>query len=528
MAEIKSSLMINRPGSLFALSRSFFTQRVQFVFLIAFALINTVLFLNAVPVIHDAHNVKPLHPAYAGAADGQRYWGVANNLIKYGTFQYGDTPADLRPLQRGGPVPPLVYAGLMSLVDFDNAPLLIVTLQCVLLYLVSLLSRNFAAPFLVNRDLVQGLILFNPSLIGLAHHAQSEILFLCFFSVLLWLCIRLLSNGAPSRYLFLSVGITAGLLLLTRPAGLPFLLLLPCVLFASVYLSKKQMTVAIKTLFRQILPACLVTALIATPWVMHNYQEFGRNGFTSGKTSVLTLNFLLLKGRSQSTAGLSPKDQVLVDLVEQAINKNLNPCCAIGSLSRVVDVSAPSDRYQCETTSLPTDCDKILASSYLAAMGGHSMGDWARALLSAWISTYLSGGIASISSYLGLQAPDRALLYAEYEGLSRYWTYFFTAMSTFPGYFILFLAGTAFALIGRLTGVIGLITSINKRSLLPYHVLYVSPIIIFTATYLLIGVSRFRAHLEPILAVYAAIGIVTCLHAVRTWLSKPSPQKKSI
>jgi hypothetical protein len=525
MAEIKSSLMINRLGSLFRLSCSFFTRRVQFVFLIAFALINTVLFLNAIPATHDAHNVKSLHPTYAGAADGQRYWGVAKNLIERGTFQYEYAPGTLRPLQRGGPVPPLVYAGLMSLIGFDNAPLLIVALQCALLYLVSLVSRSLAAPVLANRDLVQGLILFNPSLIGLAHHAQSEILFLCFFSVLLWLCIRFLSNGAPPRYLFLSVGITAGLLLLTRPAGLPFLLLLPFVLFASVYLSRKQMTVAIKTLFRQILPACLVTALVATPWVIHNYQEFGKNGFTSGKIPALHLNHLLLKIRSQSATNLSHEDQVLGDLVEQAINKGLDPCCVTNNTSRWCDGSALSDKCQCESTSPPKDCDKALTSSYLAAIRAHPMGDWARALFSAWVSTYLGGGISPTSSYLGHKTPDRALLYAEYEGVISYWNYTLTAMRSFPGYFILFLAGTAFALIGRFTGVIGLITSVNKRSLLPYHFFYISPIIIFTATYLFIGVSRFRAHLEPILAVYAAIGMVACLRASQKWLRNQSKCK---
>ena len=150
------------------------------------------------------------------------------------------------------------------------------------------------------------------------------------------------------------------------------------------------------------------------------------------------------------------------------------------------------------------------------------MEDWARALFGAWVSTYLGGGISPISSYLGLKPPDRALLYEKYEGLISYWNYILTAMRTFPDYFILFLVGTAFSLIGRFTGVIGLITSINKRSLLPYHFFYISPIFIFTATYLFIGVSRFRAHLEPILAIYAAIGITACISLICKFLSRRS------
>jgi len=504
----------------------FLIRRVQLTFLIVFGLINTTIFLNAAPVIHDTHDVKPLHPTYAGTADGQRYWGVAKNLIERGTFQYEYAPGDLRPLQRGGPVPPLVYAGLMSLVDFDNAPLLIVTLQCALLYLVSLLSRNLAVPFLVNRDLVQGLILFNPSLIGLAHHAQSEILFLLFFTLLLSFCLKLLADEKHSHHIFLSIGISSGLLLLTRPAGLPFILMLPFALFASVYFSHKKISGATKILVKQILPACLVAALITTPWAMHNYQEYGKNGFTNGMVPVLYLNFLLLKSGSESTTNPNHKDQVLGNLIEQAINKGLDPCCVTSHMSRVVDVSAPANKYQCGVTSPPKDCDKALTSSYLAAMATHPVGDWTRMLLSAWISTYLGGGIYSISGYLGLQTPDRALIYAEYGRLDSYRSYFITAMSAFPGYFLLFLGATGFAFIGRLAGVIGFATSIKNRPLLPYHFLYISPVIIFTATYLFIGVSRFRAHLEPILAVYAAIGIVTCLHAIHAWLSEPSQKKE--
>ena len=507
-------------------SLHFLARRLQLCFLIVFVLINTALFLNAVPGIHDTHDIKPLHPTYAGAADGQRYWGVAKNLIERGTFQYEYAPGDLRPLQRGGPVAPLVYAGLMKLIGFDNAPLLIVTLQCLLLYLVSLLSRSLAAPFLVNRDLVQGLILFNPSLIGLAHHAQSEMLFLLFFTLLLCFCLRLLATNKHPRNLFLFIGISSGLVLLTRPAGLPFILVLPFILFVSVYLSQKKVTVTINILVQQIVPACLVATLVATPWVIHNYQEYGKNGFTNGSTPVLYLNYFLLKSSSQSPINVSHKEGVLGGLLEQAINRGLEPCCVTSHMSRVVDVSAPAERYQCEARPPPKDCNETLTSSYLAAMKAHPIGDWARALLSASISTFLGGGIYSISSYLGIENPDRKILYTQYRGLSRYWSYFSTALAAFPGYFILFLAGGAFALIGRLAGIIGLIMSTNKRSLLPYHVLYISPVIIFTATYLFIGVSRFRAHLEPILAVYAAIGIVTCLHAARTWLSKPSQQTR--
>jgi len=59
----------------------------------------------------------------------------------------------------------------------------------------------------------------------------------------------------------------------------------------------------------------------------------------------------------------------------------------------------------------------------------------------------------------------------------------------------------------RILDLVGLAASIRTPALIPHHLLYLSAIVIFTATYLFIGVSRFRAHLEPILAIYAAIGL---------------------
>ena len=61
--------------------REFFSQRTQLIFLFIYFSFNLLLFINAVPVLHDVHDTTPIHPTYSGAADGQRYWGVAKNLV---------------------------------------------------------------------------------------------------------------------------------------------------------------------------------------------------------------------------------------------------------------------------------------------------------------------------------------------------------------------------------------------------------------------------------------------------------------
>ena len=521
MAQIKGFVIKSVSPALLA----FFSSRVQIAFLFVFFTLNAALFIGAVPVFHDVLDTEPLHPTYAGAADGQRYWGVAKNLLDRGTFHYELTGGVQEPLKRGGPIPSLVFAGSIGLVGFDHGPLIIVALQAFLLYLTGLLSRRLAEPFSINRNLVQGLVLFNPSLIGLAHHAQSEILFLFFFTYLLSLCVRLLDDIRPSRSVFISIGICSGLLLLTRPAGLAFVLALPLVLTVSIFLARRGVIRTARQFLRQILPASIVAALVVSPWVIHNYQEFGQSGFTHGTSRVLRLNHLYLLSAIQLPGDPPPEEQILGDLIQRANKINQDPCCIALHMQDIVDASNEVNRYQCGLLASQPDCSAIIDSLHLAGIKDKTVRGWSRALLTAWISTYVGGGIYPIASYLGLVTPDRKLLQKQAEGLARYKNYFFTAMRLFPAYFILFLVGITFSIAGRIMGIIGFTLSIRKLSLIPYHFLYLCPVAIFTATYLFIGVSRFRAHLEPILAIYAVIGIVTLLRVLQHWFSSLSQSK---
>lgn len=513
MAQIKGFVIKSASPALL----DFFSSRVQIAFLFVFFTLNAALFIGAVPVFHDVLDTAPIHPTYAGAADGQRYWGVAKNLLDRGTFHYELADGSLEPLKRGGPIPSLVFAGSIGLVGFDHGPLIIVALQAFLLYLTGLLSRRLAKPFSINQNLVQGLVLFNPSLIGLAHHAQSEILFLFFFTYLLALCVRLLDDNRPSRSAFISIGICSGLLLLTRPAGFYFVLALPLVLAVSIFLAKRGAIRIVRTFLRQILPASIVAALVVSPWVIHNYQEFGQSGFTHGSSPVLRLNHFYLLSATQLPGDLPPEKQMLGDLIRRANAINQDPCCITLHMQDAVDVSKEVNRYQCGRLASQPNCSAMIDSLHIAGIKDQTAGGWSRALLAAWISTYVGGGISPIASYLGLMTPDGKLLHEKAEGFARYTNYLFNAMEQFPAYFILFLVGITFAVAARITGIIGFTLSIRKLSLMPYHFLYLCPVAIFTATYLFIGVSRFRAHLEPILAIYAVIGLVALFRALRHW-----------
>ena len=148
----------------------FFMNRIQITFLVTFVFANLILFLNAEFVTTGE---ELLHPTYAGAADGQRYWGVARNLVERGTFEYEHRLGAYSELVRGGPLPALLFAVPIKLIGFEAAPILIVAIQCVLLYAMGLLSRYLVGllPIKVNKNLLQGLVIFNPNLIGIAQHA---------------------------------------------------------------------------------------------------------------------------------------------------------------------------------------------------------------------------------------------------------------------------------------------------------------------------------------------------------------------
>ena len=58
-----------------------------------------------------------LQPAYWNASDGQRYWGVAIDLARKGTFTVS-TKLENDPMSRAGPLPALLFALPMKLVGF--------------------------------------------------------------------------------------------------------------------------------------------------------------------------------------------------------------------------------------------------------------------------------------------------------------------------------------------------------------------------------------------------------------------------
>ena len=126
----------------------------------------------------------------SGLSIGGAYGGTAINLAEKGEFSIS-TASD-EPLSRAGPLPALVFSLPIMLVGFDKAPVLIVGFQCALLLIMGWLAGQITPGKQETKDLAQLLVMFNPNLVGLAHHAQSDLMFSFFLAVMLFAGVALL------------------------------------------------------------------------------------------------------------------------------------------------------------------------------------------------------------------------------------------------------------------------------------------------------------------------------------------------
>ena len=72
----------------------------------------------------------------------------------------------------------------------------------------------------------------------------------------------------------------------------------------------------------------------------------------------------------------------------------------------------------------------------------------------------------------------------------------------------------------RRTGIVGLISVIRSKSSHPYTLFYCLTIFCFLLTYMFVGISRYRAPLEPMLMLFAAAGIGQCISIVKQYTRK--------
>jgi len=458
-----------------------------------FLLINIVLFTHA-NYSRPYPDGPLISPTYLNAADGQRYWQVAINLAD--KFSFSVPPLwDSRPeypLARSGPLTALTFSIPIKLVGLDQAAYWIVLFQCFFLYVMALSARGLATPFGVNPNIIQGLILFNPNLIGLSHLAQSDLLFAGVFTLLLSHLTRMLSsppNTSPSA--FLTLGLFLGLLTLIRDIGFAFTLFVPVVIIFTIFISPTPLKTMARKLSLGLLSALLVYIIVISPWSIRNHLVFGQLSPVVGQIQQLHYNYSQI---------VNLKNSGFEGTNDEYISKRVNSVLYNQGQGECVDyLSRP----------ISDECAGDLRNAYAIALFSEPKLILGSAVVYATVRTLISGGSSRFIEYLGFDRSDRSISSMQsFSGLSNFKTYLIEAAEGDKRTMILIVSCFGFVLVTRLAGILGFVYTFyqrpNSRHLQVFHLVIG---LFFLGVYFAVSTSRFRAPLEPILMLYAAIGV---------------------
>ncbi len=478
-----------------------------------FIIINLALLVLAQPSVLDGNL---MHPAYALAPDGARYWEAALSLLRDGTFSYLASDGQSHALVRGGPISPIFYAIFIKLFGFDGAPYFFIPVQCALLYGLGLFARKLAEIFGANQNLVQALIVLNPNLIGIAHFGQSEALICFFFGALIVTTIRFLTSKSNKGLVGYCIwmGILSGVTTLIRPASFFFSLLLP-VLVALIFVSLNQ-----TNFWRRVKEGTLVIGIIAAssaivmaPWAIRNAHTLGNPAIVQGSHAALedSLARMLVKN------GVGDEAEVLAlirrDLLETASRSSLNLACFDP------DLPPPRPAKQCKWER---------TEAYVRLIASQPIGYMVKGFAFATFSTYFAGGATAISNILGIRHASDEILYSEFPSLRSMRSFVYDKIEEHDVYIILALITGAFASVCRAFGLVGVFAAFRFRHLLGAHFFCLATILVFSATFLFTGVSRFRAPLEIILMTYAAVGLKELFQRIKPNQTSKADSSKHI
>ena len=467
--------------------RPSYSYRGQVLFVLAFFLVNLALWGFSVDkeVVTVSGKTYSLSTTYTEASDGQRYWGTAMSLAEKGEFTMRDDDKIYEneishpPLSRAGPLPALFFSLPIKLVGLDRASTLIVFLQCSLLFVMALAARGIAEPFYANKNLIQGLVLFNPNLIGLAHHAQSDILFACIFTLLLLIISKIIDKptGLNLR-LSIIVGLLAGLLPLARPLGAYCIIALPLFLFLVLWLKRKTEAIDwLKTLRLSLLSA-VISIIILTPWAVRNYLVFDQLALT--QSGAIQAQYYY---RSLRAYGMPESNEAVHTYL---VEHGHDPSCR-------------------ESGTPGSGCENAVRNAYLYLIVTAPKTILIKALVAASGRTLLAGGTRNITDYLGMQTAAEEYNRLANLGWRNIYRFLVDIAQIHPDYLFLFSITILFAAITRGLGVLGLIQTISIPRCYAHTVFYLLVIVLFLSLNGFQGWSRYRAPLEPILMLFCAM-----------------------
>ena len=459
--------------------------------LAAFVLLNGLLFSLSVEKMEDGQMYSA---TYWNASDGQRYWGTAINLAEKGEFSIAT--ANDEPLSRAGPLPALLFSLPIKWAGFEAAPVWIVSLQCALLAIMGWLAGEMTPGRRETKTLAQLLVMFNPNLVGLAHHAQSDLIFGFFLAVMIFGAVRMIAQERNKVMpMFLLCGLAAGGLTLSRPAGQFFVVVFPIFVLVALAVHRKLSGVDLRRYLIGTVLYLSIFAALVVPWAARNHAVLGDFGLSQSEAIMMRDQYKFLL----RFTGVNPGDRSKAMRIageDYLLSRGADPTC----LNRLKD----------------PDCKSLMTKAYLSAILDLPPSEISQGLFSAWMTLYFGPATGRIANYIGIESSDlHALLVNQFDGFSSFKDYLKSAIVEHGKYAILLILFSGFVLATRIFGTVGLLRSFVGRDLRGIGVFFLLTLGLFSAMYLFVGISRYRAPLEIMLMMLSAIGYQTVSDRVR-------------
>ena len=446
------------------------------VLLAVFFIVNTILYFFS----YD-------NATFLEGADAAQYYAPALSFIENGEF----LSFDGKPLTFGPPLYSIFIAIPIFTFGIDESAAAIVFMQCTLLYLTGFLSRYILLKF-TNRFglLLHALVIFNPNSLITAHLVQSETLFTLLFVWSVVTAFKILTDFSIKNIILL--GVLTGLAALTRPVALYLLILWPLFILIALMIKSRldinnQPVFYVNRVVVKLLSIIIIGGLVLSPWYIRNYVKFDEVFFTSNAGAYLQAQYIQLKNKG-SRLSVPNANKEHRDIFADYLDKD-------GKSNFCLD----NERH--------LSCNTVLIHASLGAIINEPLVVHIKALIDSWGTLFLAGGASNVRNYLGFDGKSLIVNFQNnsFHGLESILK-LVRDMDIF--YLFIFIFTTAFSVIFRIVGIVGLFYLFKNREWRPYGFLLVEIISIFVAAYLYLGQSRFRVPLEPLLMLFAVIGFL--------------------
>jgi len=423
------------------------------------------------------------------AADASQYYMPALSFIEHGGFlKYSSG----EPFTVGTPLYSILLAIPISIFGVDGSAIAIIFIQSTLLYLTGFLSRHILLQF-TNKFglLLHAFIIFNPNSIITAHLVQSETLFTFLIVWSVVFAFKVVSNFSLKNIIFL--GILTGLATLTRPVGFylliswPIFLLFILIIKNRLNIDDNQSSFSKKNQWVKLILVVVIGGLVISPWYIRNYINTGEVFLTTNSGYYLQDQYFQLKNKGSGWAMIDARKE------HKRIFSNY--------------LNEKGEASFCLDNSRHWSCNDMLTYISIKAIADENITSHIKALFDSWSTLFFAGGASNIRNYLGLDGKSLIVKFQNnsFEGLGSILT---LVKSMNPSYLFIFIFTTMFTIVSRIVGLVGIFYLMKNREWRPYGFLLIEVILIFTASYLYLGQSRFRVPLDPFLMLFTVIGIL--------------------